>query len=306
MANRPIVCITEPIHPDAMSRLSEVAEVIGPSSKAMDWPEIADAVIVRSVPITETDLGRAKRLRVIGKHGSGTDTIDLIAAEAIGVPVLTAAGANADSVADLAIALALNLLRSADLHDAAIRKGEPLTPAGKPAFELSELPAGILGLGAVGSAVVKRLVGGFGARVLAYDPNLAASKWPTGVARATSTEEVLSNCRLLFLHLPLKPETQNLINADSLALMPAGSFIVNCARGGIVNEPALAEALSSGQIAGAASDVFEIEPPNPTHSLFGTGRFIATPHIGASTSAGLRRTGMLIANRVIAALQDPF
>lgn len=303
MTKRPVICVTEPIHPEAIARLAAVAEVVGPGEPARNWPEIADAVIVRSVPITADDLQRAGHLRVIGKHGTGTDTIDLVAAQKKGIPVLTAAGANADSVADLAIGLALMLVRSPDIHDAALRAGTPASATVRQGFELSELPAGIVGLGTIGKAVSHRLLYGFGADVTAYDPTLSASDWPQDIKRAPDFETVLRGSRIVFLHLPLMEQTRHLINAKALALMPKGAFLVNCARGGIVDEFALAEALQRGHLAGAASDVFQEEPPQPAHPLFAAGRFIATPHIGASTEAALRRTGLIIADRVLSALQ---
>lgn len=305
MVDRPTICVTEHIHPDAMARLAEIGNVIGPGPEADDWPARAEAVIVRSAPVSQEQLQRATRLRVIGKHGAGTDTIDVQAANAAGIPVLTAAGTNAESVADLAICLALNLLRAPDLHDAALRGGRMLAPRQRIGFELSELQAGILGMGAIGRAVAQRLVHGFGASVLAYDPMLPASDWPERVERAETVDDVLSRSGILFLHLPLLPETTHVLNERAFALMPRGSFVVNCARGGIVDEAALAEAIADGHIAGAASDVFEAEPPDPQHALFSAGRFIGTPHIGGSTEAGLKRTGMLIAERVISELKKP-
>lgn len=303
MTGRPCIWVTEPIHPDALALLDKAAERLGPGPIPEERMAQVDAVIVRTKRMDAAAIGTLPKLTVIGKHGAGLDNIEMAAAEMRGIGVFRAEGTNAASVADLSVLLALMLLRAPDLHDHALRRGDQ---AGRIGFELSERSIGILGMGAIGREVAGRLVAGFKADVAGYDPALPDNVWPQGVHRYADPLALLGQTDLLFLHLPLLRETTGMIGAKQIALLKPGAFIVNCARGGIVDEAALAAALSSGQLAGAASDVFEDEPISPDNPLLHCGgRFIATPHIGASTAAGLRRTGMTIAIKVLDALGVP-
>lgn len=301
---RPVIHVLDDIHPSAMERLRAAAD-LQKTTPSGDWHSTAEAVIVRTTHITAGDIARAQRLKVIGKHGSGTDAIDIEAARARGIAVVNSPGGNAESVADHALALALCLLRNIVGHDAALKAGTPLVGQHRIGFELGELTAGIVGLGAVGRATGRRLTRGFGARVAGFDPGLAPDAWPAGVERHSELLDLCGASRILFLHLPLTRATRGIINRDALQAMPAGSYLVNCARGGIVDEEALANALLVGHLAGAASDVFATEPPSADHPLLACSRFIATPHIGASTNRGLERVGHSIADAVLAALGQP-
>lgn len=303
MSNRPVIWITEPIHADALDKLGAVTEILGPGPLPEARSDEVQAIIVRANMIDRTLCDRLPALRVVGKHGAGTDNIDLPLMAERGVEVFKTEGANAESVADLAVLHAMTLLRSPHRHDQALRKGRNGDDGVRVGYELSERRAGILGVGAIGRAVAKRLSDGFGAQVHGYDPVLPEHLWPETIVRKTDFDAFLAETDLLFLHLPLTPETHHLIDARALDQLCPGAFVVNCARGGIVDEAALAKAMRSGQIAGAASDVFESEPPPPDALLFADDlNFIGTPHIGASTQAGLRRTGMMIADKVLNAL----
>lgn len=303
MQRRNVIWVTEHIHPDAISLLATGAEVLGPGLIPDVRRKDVTALIVRAHPVDEPLLTSLPMLKVIGKHGSGTDNIDMDAAERRNLQAFRAEGANAESVADLAVLFAMLLLRSPDLHDQALKHGKAAREDIPDGFEVSERKIGILGMGAIGRAVASRLIGGFSANVGGYDPALPQDMWPGSVRRHDDVPALLQETDLLFLHLPLLPRTRNLIGKAELAILRRGAVIVNCARGGIVDEQALADALASGQIAAAASDVFEVEPPAPDNPLIaGSGRFIGTPHIGASTNAGLRRTGMIIGQKVLDAL----
>ena len=303
MQPRNLIWVTEPIHADAIALLADAAEVLGPGAIPDARRADVTALVVRAYPVDEALLNGLPNLKVIGKHGAGTDNIDMEVANRRGIEVFRADGANAESVADLAVLLALLLLRSPDLHDQALKRGEAARASIPAGFELSERRIGILGMGAIGRAVASRLIGGFSANVSGYDPALPQEIWPESVRRHDDLPALLKDTDLLFLHLPLLPQTRHLIGGAELSALGPGAIIVNCARGGIVDEGALAEALASGQIAAAASDVFEAEPPAPDNPLLaGSGRFIGTPHIGASTNAGLRRTGLIIGQKVLDAL----
>lgn len=303
MTARSVIWVAEPIHPEACQRLAREAEVLGPGPLPPERRNDVRAVIVRAHVVDRALIDGLPGLRVVGKHGAGLDNVDLPLMEDRGIQVFRTEGANAESVADLAVMHALTLLRSPFHHDRALRQGRNGDDAWRVGFELAERRIGILGMGAIGRAVAARLTGGFQARVLGHDPGLPEALWPGAMKRAADLDGFLSGTDLLFLHLPLLPETRHLIDARALARLRPGAFVVNCARGGIVEEPALAAALRSGHVAGAASDVFEQEPPAPDNPLFAEGlNFIGTPHLGGSTQAGLRRTGMIIAERVLQAL----
>ncbi|MWJ27030.1 hypothetical protein GPM19_02220 [Halomonas sp. ZH2S] len=294
------VHVLEPIHEEALARLrAKVNLVTAEDASITRWHEAADAIIVRNHPVDESDIRRARHLKVIGKHGAGTDTIDIETAASLGIPVVSTPGVNAASVADLALAMALSLARDLTGHTLALQRGAPLTGKRRVGYEIAELPAGIIGLGAIGRAVAARLQFGFGAEVSAYDPGIPADAWPEGIKRAETLEELLATTRLLFLHVGLNEATRNMISVEELAMLPENAFLVNCARGGVVDEAALAEALAQGRLAGAASDVFVEEPPSPDLPLLQQPGFVATPHVGASTQEGLRRTGHEVVGKVL-------
>jgi D-3-phosphoglycerate dehydrogenase len=299
---RPAVFVLDPIAESALAALRRAAHVVEAAEAQARWVEEADAVIVRTCDVRADAIARAKRLRVIGKHGVGTDNIDRAAAERRGVAVVTTPGTNADAVAELALGMALALLRDICRHDDALRSGRVLAGHARVGLDLGGLPVGILGLGAVGGAVARRLDLGFGAEVAAYDPGIPPERWPAGVARMGDLMSLLERSRMLFVHVPLQPDTRHMIGRAELQAMPPDSFLVNCARGGVVDEAALAEALRTRHLAGAASDVFETEPPAPNHPLFACDRFIATPHIGGSTEGSLARTGAAVVAGVLDAL----
>lgn len=296
--SRPVVAVLEPIHQRAMDHLAERVEVIGPG-ETDGWHARADAVIVRAVPVGAADIAAAPRLRVVAKHGAGLDNIDVGACEAAGIAVRSTPGANADSVADLALAMALALARRLLPHTEALRNGTALRGPQHRGFELGELEAGIVGVGAIGSRVARRLTAGFGATVYGLDPYLEA--WPDGVTRVSSLAELLERSRLVFLHVPLTDETAMMFDAAAIARLRPGAILVNCARGGIVDEAALAEALHAGRLTGAASDVFAAEPAFES-PLLAAPNFIATPHSGAQTERGLVNVGLAVADKVLDAL----
>lgn len=304
MSKLPVVWVTEPLHQQVLEQLALQAEVIGPGALPAERKAQVQAIIVRAAPLPATLLAELPALQVVGKHGAGVDNIDtdfLIQHE---IPLLTAAGFNADSVADLTVALALMLLRAPDVHDRHLRAAEPvpLIHGYAGGIELAQLSVGIVGMGGIGRAAAQRFAAGFGARVAGFDPFLPESRWPLGLARYGSLQELLTHSELVCLHLPLSASTRLLIGAQELQWIPRGGFLVNCSRGGIVDELALADALKSGHLAGAASDVFATEPPDPQHPLFAAGRFIATPHIGGATEAALFKTGTHIVNEVLGVL----
>ncbi|MCE7030878.1 NAD(P)-dependent oxidoreductase [Jiella avicenniae] len=296
MNRRPVVHVLGHIHASAIALLESEADLL---TEADPFPSACDGIVVRTRKITGAEIAACPNLKVIGKHGTGVDAIDVAAAAAAGIVVESTPGANAESVADLAIGFALALIRNVVPITLALREGRAVEPHLRTGWDLGELRAGIVGYGAVGRAVARRLVGGFGTPTTAYSPGRTGSLPERGVDFAPSLAALLGQSRIVFLHMPLTVTTRGIIDAAALAAMPKGSYLVNCARGGIVDEAALADALSSGHLAGAASDVFAVEPPLPDNPLLREPNFLAMPHLGASTNGGLERVGTEIARKVL-------
>jgi D-3-phosphoglycerate dehydrogenase len=239
-----------------------------------------EGLIVGVDPVTARVL-EAGPLRVVVKYGSGMDNVDVAAAERRGVRVSSTPGANARSVAELAVALLLALARNVATHDRGVRQGSWKRRTG---VELVGKRLGIVGYGAIGREVAEIARGGVGMEVVAHDPLVAEAAVPL-----LPLDEVLATSDALSLHLPLTDETRGLIGASELAAMKPTAFLVNTARGGLVDEVALADALQSGQLAGAALDGFEEEPlgVSPLRAL---DNVVLSPHAGAATREAVLRT----------------
>jgi len=258
-----------------------------------------DGYIAGLDEIDRRALASADRLKVIARYGVGVDGVDLQAAREKGIVVTNTPGANAVSVAELAIGLMLALARQIPEGREAIRRGGwPRLPG----VTLEGKTVGILGFGAIGKAVAQRLQA-FSCRLLAYDPapdrDFAAR---CGVEWA-DLFELTAQADFLTLHLPLTPQTEGLVDRDFLRRMKPGAFLINTARGEIVDEAALAEALVSGHLRGAALDAFRREPPEPGNPLLGLPQVIAVPHLGAQTDGATRTMGRMALEDCLAVLQ---
>ncbi len=264
----------------------------------------AHGLIVRSATkVTEGLLSDAPLLRVIGRAGVGVDNIDLTAATRNGVAVMNAPAGNTVSAAELTMALILAMVRRVAAADASMRAGEWARSRFKGA-ELRGRTLGLVGAGRIGGEVAKRCRA-FGMSVIAFDPYLTAERAEDlHLERAGSLEDVLGRADVLSLHVPLTDATRGMIDADALASMKKGAFLVNVARGGVVVEADLAAALSSGHLAGAALDVFGNEPLEEESRLREAPNLVLTPHLGASTSEAQELVATEIAEGVRAALAD--
>jgi D-3-phosphoglycerate dehydrogenase len=240
-------------------------------------------------------LEKADSLRVISRYGSGVDTVDLAAATERGIIVTTAPGANTLSVVELAIGLLFALARSLPQVAGAAREGKWRRA---PGWELNGKTLGLIGYGAIGREVAARAAA-LGMTTLAFDPYFRGEM--TG-ARNVDLPTLLAEAHVVTLHCPLTPDTQNIINAPNIALMRDGAYLVNTARGGLVDETALYDALANGKLGGAAMDVFRQDPPTDSPLLM-LDNFIATPHIGATTREAVERTAMLSAQNLVAVLR---
>lgn len=258
------------------------------------------ALVVRNrTQVTPALLAAGKDIRVIGRLGVGLDNIDVEACRARNVEVVTAAGANARSVAEYVLASVLVLLRSAFHASDSVRDGQwPRSQClGR---ETAGRRLGLVGIGQTARETA-RLARGLGMEISAFDPFVSAEDAIWNGIRRVSLDALLETVDALSLHVPLTPKTRHLINADRLARMRPGSVLINAARGGIVDEPALATALRSGHIAGAALDVFDTEPLTAeVAGIFqGIPNLVLTPHIAGVTSDSNERVSALIASKVL-------
>jgi len=266
-----------------------------PDSLAAELTE-AEGLIVRSATrVSAQLLERAPRLRVIGRAGVGVDNIDLDAATRRGILVMNTPGGNATSVAEHTLALLLALARSVPQLNAAIQASR-WEKSGATGIELRGKTLGLIGLGRVGSEVARR-ARAFEMRVLAHDPYISENVAREGGVELIPLSELLARSDFVSLHAALSPETKQIINAATLAKMKRGARLINTARGELVDEAALAEALRSGHLAGAAVDVFAVEPPRGS-PLVGLPNVVATPHVAGSTEEAQEEVGTLIAQQV--------
>src|ERR1700678_2474559 len=241
----------------------------------------ADALVVRSaVQVDERLLEAARKLRVIGRAGVGVDNIDADAATRRGIVVMNTPGANAIAVAELAMCQMLALARKLPVANATMHAGK-WEKKSLQGTELRGKTLGILGLGRIGLEVAKRAKG-FGLELIGSDPFVSAAVTRENGITLVTLEELFAKSDYLTLHVGLTPQTANVINAKNLAAMKKGIRIINCARGELIEDAALVEALKSGHVGGAALDVFTVEPPKDS-GYFGLDNVILTPHIAGST-----------------------
>ncbi len=260
-----------------------------------------DAVIVRSrTKITAKVLEAAKNLKVIGRAGVGVDNIDLEAARERGITVVNAPQAATQAVAELVIGMMFALARSLTKADAAMKRGEWIKKK-LLGTELHGKTLGIIGMGRIGSRV-GQLAKALGMEIVGYDPLIPAEEIERRGAKPVQTlDELYTVADVITLHVPLTPQTRGMIGKEAFGKMKRGVIVLCAARGGVIDEDALLEALESGQVAGAGLDVFAKEPPGAT-PLVTHPNVLATPHIGAQTAEAQRRVAIDIATEVLAAL----
>jgi D-3-phosphoglycerate dehydrogenase len=257
----------------------------------------ADAILSRQGRVTAAAMDASPRLRIVARHGVGVDDVDLQAAAARGILVTRAHGSNTRAVAEHTLALLLALVKELrPLSESTAAGG--WREAGTKVRDVAGLRLGLLGAGAIGRAVAG-LATAFGMTVLAFDP---AATVDDGIARAATPGALFAESDAISVHCPLTPETRHLVDAGALAAMPPGGYVMNTARGCIVDETALLAALESGHLAGAALDVFEEEPPGPAHPLRRHPRVIITPHVAGVTDGSLVNMGVMAAECIVAAL----
>ncbi len=299
------VLICDPISPKGIEYFKQqpglnltVLEKRKPEAELL--PLVADthALVVRSeTRISRQVIEAAPQLKVVGRAGVGVDNIDVEAATQHGVVVMNTPSGNTISTAELTCSMLMALARNIAQAHASMKAGEWNRKALQ-GVELYNKTLGILGMGRIGSEVARRATA-FGMRVLAYDPYLALSRAKAlQVELVEHLEEIYARADFITVHLPMSDETKGLINAAAFAKMKTGVRVINCARGGIINEADLYQAIQSGKVAGAALDVYETEPPPQDFPLRSLPQVIMTPHLGASTEEAQENVGIEVAEAI--------
>ncbi len=302
--SKPIVLIAEELSPATVEALGpdfEIRNVDG-ADRSQLLPALADAnaVLIRSATkMDEEAIAAAPKLKVIARAGVGLDNVDIKAATNAGVMVVNAPTSNVVSAAELAIAQILGLARHIPDANASLKAGEwkrsQFTGA-----ELYEKTIGIIGLGRIGTLVAQRLAG-FDVKLIGFDPYVTQARAEQIGVELVDIDELMKRSDFITIHIPKTPETTGMISTEQFALAKSNLRIVNCSRGGIIDESALYDALTSGQIAGAGLDVFVTEPPKDS-PLLGLSNILVTPHLGASTDEAQEKAGISVARSVRLAL----
>jgi D-3-phosphoglycerate dehydrogenase len=292
---------------DELSREGALDITIKPGLSETELIEIIpefSAIVVRSQTKVTADILKAGgKLRAVGRAGVGVDNVDVEAATRRGIVVLNAPGGNTVSTAEHAFSLLLSVARKIPQADAAVRGGK-WDRKNLEGVELYNKTLGVIGMGRIGSELSRRAIA-FGMRVIAYDPYLSATRARSlQVELVDELDDLLATSDFISLHTPLTPETQHILDASRLRRTKRGVRIINCARGGLIDETALANALQDRHVAAAALDVFEIEPLPNDSPLRSTPNLILTPHLGASTAEAQESVGIEIAQSVRAALLE--
>ncbi|HWQ79938.1 MAG TPA: hydroxyacid dehydrogenase [Anaerovoracaceae bacterium] len=290
------ILLTHPIHPEAMKLLeASVEEVIVASNDDRKTiydlldDEVEGMIVRFYVPVDRELLEKGKGLKVIARHAVGCELIDLAAATELGIQVVNTPFSTSASVAEHVLTFILMLAKKLPYADAQLRKGNYAVKDQYEPDDVEGKTLGLIGFGRIGCEVARRC-GAFGMCVVAYDRYISDEVFCSlNVQRRLSVEEVLEESDFVSLHVPLTPETRNLIGEKELGRMKKSAYLINCSRGGVVDEAALAEALESGAISGAALDVYEEEPPLPDNPLFGLESFIGSPHKAGLTVSGVRK-----------------
>ena len=299
--------MTQPLCKEGYEKFAQAGEIrvanSGNPTEYLEELSTADALVIRIGHLNAQELEQAPNLKVIGRSGIGFDSVDVAAATARGIPVVIAPHCNADSVAEHTLALMLGLASNlVECHNKALRGNFEIRNCGRQ-FELLNKTVGIVGFGDIGNRV-GRLCAAFGMKLMAYDPYLSEQQIAERGAQPCPTlEHLLQAADIVTFHLPLLPETKGLIGKAQLARMKPSAILVNCARGGIVDEDALIEALNNDIIAGAGIDTPVEEPTRLGNPLLTAKHLIFSPHSAAQTKEATIRAATMCADGCLAVLQ---
>ncbi|KAL2821150.1 D-isomer specific 2-hydroxyacid dehydrogenase [Aspergillus granulosus] len=299
---RPTIYLLEQFPPAAVQHCQSLFNtVLSTDAEVKNWRENATAILVREVTISADDISQAKKLKAIGKQGVGIDIIDQDACAQRGIAILNTPGANAQSVAELVLSLTMAVARQ--LRTIVVNQAANLEVRKEHCFgtTLQGKTIGIVGMGNIGLAVGRMFRGAFNSPILAHDPFAPKDAWSDLYhTRVDEFADMLPHVDILTLHLPLTPKTRNFIAAPQIRKMKKNAILINAARGGIINEEDLINALNEGLLYGVGLDCHDEEPPTLGRysKLWASGRVISTPHIGATTSETQIHTATTALNRV--------
>lgn len=303
----PLVLTERPLHPAGRAILEAAPGVtVAAAADAADFlarAPAAEAVLLWLGRVDAAFLDRCPKLKVVARYGVGFDTVDVAECTRRGLPVAVVNGANDLGVAEHTMALMLAVARRIPAHDRMVKAGEWQPTGGPPMGELAGRTVLVMGYGRIGTRVA-RLCAAFGMRVFVHDPAFPAPRIAAdGHLPAPDWRAVLAETDVLTLHCPLTPATRGLIDADALARLKPGAWLINTARGGVVDEAALIAALRSGRLAAAGLDVLALEPPAPDNPLLGLDTVVLTPHAAASAEETLAKMAVRAARNILEALE---
>jgi len=301
----PRVLVTENIHAVGWETLRKEADAVAWPGQEMqpllEAVKDVQAILVRVAKLTPEVIQAAPHLKVIGKHGVGYDNINIPAATARGVIVTNTPLANSTSVAEHALALLVAVARRVGESERDLARGAMRAQKVYQGVELSGKVMGVIGLGSAGLRLARMTGNGLGMRVLGFDPY--KEPWPDGIERCREVGPLLAQADFISIHVPLTKETTNLIGRDALPTMKPTAILVNTARGGIVDEAAVADAVKAGRLAGAGLDVVVDEPLKPSHPLNGVPNIILTPHMAGVTEEAMMRMAQDSAEDILRVLR---
>jgi phosphoglycerate dehydrogenase-like enzyme len=305
---KPTVYLLDTFHPAAIARAESLFTCIHPSNSAhASWRQNAKYLLVRGSCVTANDVAKAPLLCAIGKQGVGVDKIDATACSSRGIKILNTPGVNARAVAELVVALTTGLARqirpvSLRLHDGQVVKKEQCS-----GLILHKSTIGVIGMGNIGKTVAKIFKGGYESEIVAYDPYMPEGAWEDLLhKRVRNLRDLLAVSDVVTVHVPWTPETKDLISLDEMKSMKPNALLINTARGGIVSERDLAQALNAGYIWGAGLDCHEQEPPTKEkyQELWKHPNVISLPHIGAATAQTQMETALAAVEKLYAYIQS--
>lgn len=311
------ILVVEHIHRAGEDLLADKAQLVFPepqnASGILACIGDCHGLVVRNTKITRQIMEAAPHLLAIGRHGVGYDTIDIAAATELNIPVVYTPAANTESVAEIAVGFIIGLgrriipahqaMQSEALLSDTITLSVMAQRQGLQNADLWGKTLGVVGVGRIGSSVARKMIAAFGMHVLGYDPYVdAATLAGYGVRKAERLQDLLPACDFVTIHCPGGAETRHLIDAQALAWMKPGAYLINTARGTVVDEAALVTALQERRIAGAALDVYDPEPPRPGNPLLHMENVVVTPHFCAMTEESLFNMGTTVARGILDAL----
>lgn len=305
------VLVLGKIHDSGLAMLRDVGEIVVKelpehSKDIFNDLSDADAIIVRMTKITREIVEAAPHLKIVARHGVGYEAVDINALTEFGVPLTITGDVNSVAVSEHTLSLMLSLAKQTVVYDQAVRMGNFSIRDGFDSTELSAKTILLIGFGRIGKATAVRAQG-FGMRVIVADPFVSCENVEAkGYNYVNNFRDALEEADYVCIHVPKRPDTENLISAEELKVMKESAYVINVSRGGIVDESALFDALSEGWIAGAALDVFELEPPNLDNPLLKLKNIVVSPHCGAFTDECAQRMATACARAVLSAFDGNF